>query len=142
MSDRELQIVFASELVPKLLLQVKPLGFDGATFGECWRSDEQAEINAIGFDGRTKLADLCLKNGFRALSIAINNNGKAGGIRNSVHMDRLAIDVNLFRAGVWLPNAEAHEPLGKWWEAQHPLARWGGRWGDGNHYSLEHNGRK
>jgi hypothetical protein len=30
-----------------------------------------------------------------------------------------------------------HQRLGEWWEKQHPLARWGGRWGDGNHYSFE-----
>jgi hypothetical protein len=64
------------------------------------------------------------------------------GIRSSLHTVKLAADVNLFRGGVWLRTSEEHRPFGEWWEMQHPLCRWGGRFGDGNHYSLEHDGRK
>lgn len=64
------------------------------------------------------------------------------GIRSSLHTVKLAVDLNLFRDGVWLRSTEDHRPLGEWWEAQHPLCRWGGRFHDGNHYSLEHEGRK
>ena len=55
---------------------------------------------------------------------------------------RLAIDLNLFRDGAFLQSSEDHRALGEWWEKQHPLARWGGRFMDGNHYSLEHGGVK
>ena len=34
------------------------------------------------------------------------------------------------------------DPVNKWRKAYYPLCRWGGRFGDGNHYSLEHEGRK
>lgn len=61
---------------------------------------------------------------------------------NSAHKVRLAIDLNLFRNGEFLEQSEDHRPLGEWWEQQHPLARWGGRFDDGNHYSFEHNGVK
>lgn len=64
------------------------------------------------------------------------------GIRSSLHTLKLAADVNLFRDGDWLRNTEDHKPIGEWWEQQHELCRWGGRFGDGNHYSLEHDGRK
>lgn len=64
------------------------------------------------------------------------------GIRSSLHTQKLAIDLNLFHEGVWLRTTQDHEPIGKWWELQHVLCRWGGRFGDGNHYSLEHEGRK
>lgn len=64
------------------------------------------------------------------------------GIRSSLHTVKLAIDLNLFRDGVWLRTTEAHRPIGEWWEKQHELLRWGGRFGDGNHYSMEHEGRK
>jgi D-alanyl-D-alanine carboxypeptidase-like protein len=64
------------------------------------------------------------------------------GIRNSLHILKLAIDLNLFRNDVWLRSSDEHRPIGEWWEKQHILCRWGGRWGDGNHYSLEHEGRK
>lgn len=64
------------------------------------------------------------------------------GISNSLHTDRLAIDFNLFRNGVWLKTTEDHLPLGQFWEKLHPLCCWGGRFGDGNHYSITHQGRK
>lgn len=64
------------------------------------------------------------------------------GIRSSLHTKKLAIDLNLFRDGVWLRTTEQHQPIGEWWEQGHPLCRWGGRFGDGNHYSMEYGGVK
>jgi hypothetical protein len=64
------------------------------------------------------------------------------GFPKSLHTLKLAIDLNLFRDGRYLSSTESHRPLGEWWEKQHQLCRWGGRFGDGNHYSLEHGGRK
>lgn len=64
------------------------------------------------------------------------------GIRSSLHTIKLAIDLNLFKDGVWLRSTEDHRPIGEWWETQHPLCRWGGRFGDGNHYSFTRDGRK
>lgn len=66
----------------------------------------------------------------------------SGRSPGSLHRVRLAIDLNLFKDGRYLSTTEAHRQLGEWWEQQHPLARWGGRFNDGNHYSLEHGGRK
>jgi hypothetical protein len=63
------------------------------------------------------------------------------GIKDSLHELRLAIDFNLFRDGQFLAATEAHRPLGEWWETQHLLCRWGGRFQDGGHYSLTHGGR-
>ena len=65
---------------------------------------------------------------------------KTGHRDNSCHYSRLAIDLNLFRYGKYFTSTEAHKPLGEYWESLHPLCRWGGRFSDGNHYSLEHNG--
>ena len=59
---------------------------------------------------------------------------------NSNHYIRLAIDLNLFRDGRYLDRTEDHRPLGEYWEAIG--GSWGGRFGDGNHYSLEHDGRR
>lgn len=67
---------------------------------------------------------------------------KGYGAANSVHKLRLAVDLNLFKNGRFLSSTEAHRPLGEWWERQHPDARWGGRWQDGNHYSIERGGFK
>lgn len=59
---------------------------------------------------------------------------------NSLHKERLAIDFNLFKDGKYLTASEDHRPLGEYWESIG--GSWGGRFSDGNHYSLEHNGRK
>ena len=63
-----------------------------------------------------------------------------GHMANSLHYQRLAIDLNLFRDGKYLTNTEAHLPLGLFWESIG--GAWGGRFKDGNHYSLAHAGRK
>lgn len=65
---------------------------------------------------------------------------KGYGATRSNHKRRLAIDLNLFRNGRYLRSTQSHEPLGRYWEAlglelDLPL-RWGGRFGDGNHYEL------
>lgn len=64
------------------------------------------------------------------------------GHARSAHKQRLAIDLNLFKGDKFVPDTEAHRALGEWWEKQHPLARWGGRFNDGNHYSFEVGGIK
>jgi len=58
----------------------------------------------------------------------------------SLHYKRLAIDLNLFRDGKYLTRDEDHQELGEYWESLG--GSWGGRFGDGNHYSLEHEGIK
>ena len=62
------------------------------------------------------------------------------GHPKSAHKNKLAIDLNLFKDGKFLQSTEDHRPLGEWWEKQHELCRWGGRFQDGNHYSLFHDG--
>lgn len=109
---RQKQSLFV-RLVGLLIDEAYSRGYE-MTFGEALRTPEQAKINAA--------------------------TGK--GISNSLHRDRLAIDFNLFKNGDFLSKSEDHRPLGEWWEKLHPLCRWGGRFNDGNHYSLEHEGRK
>jgi len=64
------------------------------------------------------------------------------GMKDSLHGKRLAIDLNLFRDGKYLKKTEDHLELGEWWEAQHEDCCWGGRFNDGNHYSLAHGGKQ
>ena len=59
---------------------------------------------------------------------------------NSNHKQRLAMDFNLFKDGKYLTSTEDHRKLGEYWEDIG--GSWGGRFHDGNHYSLEHLGRK
>jgi hypothetical protein len=63
---------------------------------------------------------------------------KGYGHKNSGHKNRLAGDLNLFINGVYQDSTEAHKPIGEKWESMG--GSWGGRFADGNHYSLEHNG--
>ena len=111
MTLRQKQSLFAV-LVAQLIQYATGMGYE-VTFGETFRSPEEA----------ARLAKL----------------GK--GIAQSQHTQRLAIDLNLFKDGVYLSSTEAHRPLGEWWERQHEFCRWGGRFKDGNHYSLTHGGR-
>jgi hypothetical protein len=62
------------------------------------------------------------------------------GHPDSLHKQRLAIDLNLFRNGKYLQLTADHQTLGEWWESVG--GTWGGRFGDGNHYSLERDGMK
>lgn len=59
---------------------------------------------------------------------------------NSNHKQRLAVDFNLFKDGEYLTQSEDYLPLGEYWEFLG--GTWGGRFDDGNHFSLEHNGVK
>jgi hypothetical protein len=80
---------------------------------------------------------------FRTPEQAVRNAATGAGIKMSLHTVRLAIDVNLFIDGKYRPDSEAYEPLGIFWESLHPDCRWGGRFRrpDGNHFSLQHDGR-
>lgn len=82
------------------------------TFGEAYRTKEQAALNAK----------------------------KGTGIKNSLHTQSLAVDFNLFKDGKYLNHTDGHRILGEYWESIG--GSWGGRFGDGNHYSLSHNGVK
>lgn len=65
---------------------------------------------------------------------------KGTGIANSLHTHRLAIDLNLFKDGKYLTKTSEYQTLGEWWETIG--GSWGGRFNDGNHFSLEHRGVK
>ena len=62
------------------------------------------------------------------------------GHPESLHRSRLAIDLNLFKDQVYLKTTDDHRELGEYWESIG--GTWGGRFSDGNHYSLAHNGMK
>jgi hypothetical protein len=107
---REKQSKFAV-MIAQLILRARAMGYE-VTLGEAWRPPETAAIYAA--------------------------EGK--GIANSLHIKRLAIDLNLFFGDKYLTDSEDYRPLGDVWRA------WGGSWGgdfakpDGNHFSLEHEG--
>ena len=63
---------------------------------------------------------------------------KGYGRANSLHKMRLAVDFNLFKGGKFLQETDDHKELGEFWESLG--GSWGGRFNDGNHYSLKYRG--
>lgn len=107
-----LQEEFAQS-VARLIQKASQLGY-GVTFGEAYRTPEQAALNAQ----------------------------KGSGISNSLHTERLAIDLNLFKDGVYITDQHGHLELGTWWKTLGPMYRWGGDFKkrDFNHYSISPDG--
>lgn len=97
----------------RLIQKAAQLGY-GVTFGDAYRSPEQAALNAA----------------------------KGSGISNSLHCERLAIDLNLFTNGVYITDDTGHRDLGAWWMAMGPKYKWGGTFTkkDFNHYSISPDG--
>ena len=64
--------------------------------------------------------------------------------KNSVHKVRLAVDFNLFVEGAYIRDSDhpAYIELGVFWKSLDSNARWGGDWGDANHFSFEYGGSK
>jgi len=112
MTESEVQRTFV-KLVGEFIGWVYSQGYE-LTFGETWRTPEQAAINAA----------------------------KGIGIAHSLHTERLAIDLNLWKDGKYTGDPVDYKPLGDQWKTLHPLARWGGDFKkvDADHFSLEFNG--
>lgn len=62
------------------------------------------------------------------------------GHAKSCHKLRLALDINLWKDNVYLTKTEDYEPIGLIWESMG--GTWGGRFADGNHFSLAHEGMR
>lgn len=85
--------------------------------------------------------DTTLGDGYRDFRVFGRQGERKGyGEGRSAHKHRLAIDINLFKDGKFLTATEDHRLLGEYWESIG--GSWGGRFQDGNHYSLEHGGIK
>jgi len=65
---------------------------------------------------------------------------KGYGSSHSMHKLKLAEDINLFKNGKFLSDTEDHRNIGMYWESLGLDHKWGGYSGDGNHYSITHNG--
>lgn len=103
---RENQELFAKN-VALLITFIFEQGYT-CTLGEAFRTQEQADWYAE----------------------------KGIGSKNSLHCKRLAIDLNLFKDGVYLSSNDDYEFAGNYWYTLHPNNTWGGAGGDGNHFSM------
>lgn len=98
----------------KLIQKAPEFGYT-VTLGEAWRSPQQAQWDA---DHGT-------------------------GVSHSLHTSRLAIDLNFFRAGVYVTDGLSLADIGTWWKSLGPAYRWGGDFThrvDGGHFSLSPDG--
>ena len=58
-------------------------------------------------------------------------------MKDSLHHSGLAMDVILYTPdGTYLSDTRSYEILGAWWEGLHKDCKWGGHFGDGNHFSF------
>ena len=101
------------QLIGQFIAWVYAQGYE-LTFSEAWRSAAEAAIQAA--DG--------------------------AGIACSLHTERLAIDLNLFKDGEYLSAADDYRPLATQWCSMHPLCRAGVNFArvDADHFSMEWQG--
>lgn len=131
--------------VALLIQHANSMGYE-VSLGEASRSDEQAEINALGGGGREMVAQM-VERAFPLLAKKLRNN-TGNGIRNSVHCLRIAVDLQLFNPSEsdpsrqWVKDVGPYAQLGAYWKSLAPDHRWGGDFGDTPHFSIEHNGVK
>jgi hypothetical protein len=98
----------------KLILKASEFGFT-VTMGEAWRTPQQAAMNAAA----------------------------GTGITHSLHIERLAIDLNFFKNGQYVQDGSLLKDVGVWWKSLGPKYRWGCDFQhlpDGNHFSITPDG--
>ena len=125
-------------LLMKLIAHIHAAGYE-VTLGEAKRTAEQAAWNALPPPSKKQVAKAVAEAGYPGYADKLFDSTSKGSHR-SAHIHSLAIDLNLFRNGVYLAKTEDHAPFGAYWETLAPDCRWGGRFQDGNHYSIEHGG--
>lgn len=121
LSQREMRCLF-TRLICQLGVWIFEQPGMEVAFNEVVRTEAQAKVNAAS----------------------------GAGISRSLHLDGLACDFNLYINGQYQSDSLAHQRIGDKWRSMHPLCRWGGDFRDssgrpkpdGNHYSLEWQGRK
>lgn len=89
--------------------------------------------------------ELTLGDAYRSPQQAAANAAIGSGIVNSLHTQRLAIDLNLFVDGVYQSDSAAYKPLGDYWKSLDAGCCWGGDFvtrQDGNHFSITWGGVK
>jgi hypothetical protein len=104
--------LFTRMVAGKLFPFIWEKGYE-VTFGEAWRPQEVADLYAKYHKG----------------------------IANSLHSARLALDVALYKNGIYLMKDDDYKEVGEYWESlstEEFKCCWGGRFGDGNHFSISH----
>jgi hypothetical protein len=84
-----------------------------------------------------KLISKALELGFDCAFDEITQHQNKGHKEGSLHYSGCAGDLLLYdKNGTYLPFTESYQELGEYWETLNVSCKWGGRWGDGNHFSF------
>lgn len=93
--------------------------------------------------GRARGYRFVIGMGWRSREESKRLKAEGRGISPSLHEQCLAFHPEAFGPdGNYLEETADYRELGELWESLHPLCRWGGRFGDGGHFSMEHGGLK
>lgn len=110
----EAQRIFAYNL-GRFIIEAYKAGYE-FSMGEVLRTEEQHQLNLKA--GKSKIG-------------------------RSLHMDKLAVDINLLKTPTsgygYITDSAKYKPLGDIWKGLHPLNRWGGDFKtlvDGNHFEM------
>ena len=125
MTLREKQSLFLKNAA-KLILFAYENGYE-LTGGELLRTKEQQLLYFEGF----KLDRI-------GSNLKLFKTAPKSKTMNSRHLQKLAIDINLFKDGKYLTDAESFKPLHEYWKTLHPDNHSGYEWGwDFNHFEMK-----
>ena len=125
MKISEAQRIFALNIA-RLIIWAYENGYE-LTFGEADRSNDQQLLH---FEGYT-----LMKIGDKIHLVKAKQRSKT---MKSGHLDRLAVDLNLFVNGQYKTEKEAYKPLAEYWKSLHPKNTAGYDWGwDANHFEMK-----
>jgi hypothetical protein len=83
-----------------------------------------------------KLCPKARELGFEYALDEVTNHQDRGHMVGSLHYSGCAGDLLLYKDKSYQIRTEDYRELGEYWESLDPDCKWGGRWGDGNHFSL------
>lgn len=114
----------------------------GLTLGQMQRIHVQLVSELIAFT-YAQGYQLSWGEAFRTAQQAQWDAAHGTGIVNSVHCDRLAVDLQLFKDGVYLTDPAAYKFMADYWQSLHPLCRAGYYFKtvDADHFGMEYLGR-
>ena len=111
LSEKQQQFTFNIHL---LIQEAFRLGFK-LTFGEATRPIEQVWLNFYGYS---------ITNTNGVLSLVKKQ--PTSKTLNSKHVDRLAVDFNIFKDGILINDPKIIQPLGEYWMSLNTENTWGG----------------
>lgn len=85
-----------------------------------------------------RLIEWCFREGYEVTFGEGYVSSGTGHMKNSLHYERLAQDLNLFKDGKYLTDSADYRRAGEAWKQLHEMNRWGGdfKTADGNHFSM------